>query len=89
MFAAIDGMLTSVFGYGKNATLSPRDVSIVSKSAGGGKEARTIAVAETGTGIRTGAEAMKMTAIVHTGADLLLRTAYCPDKFSHRVVLIR
>ena len=30
-----------------------------------------------------------MTAIVHAGADLLLRTAYCPDKFTHRVVLLR
>jgi hypothetical protein len=29
-----------------------------------------------------------MTAIVHAGADLLLRTAYCPDKFIHRVVLL-
>jgi hypothetical protein len=26
----------------------------------------------------------KLTAVVHVGADLLLRTAYCPDKFSHR-----
>jgi hypothetical protein len=29
-----------------------------------------------------------MTAIVHAGADLLLRTAYCPEKFIHRVVLL-
>jgi diaminopimelate decarboxylase len=26
-----------------------------------------------------------VTAIVHAGADLLLRAAYCPDKFPHRV----
>jgi diaminopimelate decarboxylase len=29
----------------------------------------------------------KITAIIHTGADLFLRTAYCPDKFSHRVAI--
>lgn len=28
------------------------------------------------------------TAICHAGADLLLRTAYCPDKFPHRVALL-
>lgn len=27
-------------------------------------------------------------ATVHAGADLLLRTAYCPDKFSHRLMLL-
>ena len=26
-------------------------------------------------------------AIVHSGADLFLRTAYCPDKFPHRLIL--
>ena len=30
-----------------------------------------------------------MTAIIHAGADLLLRTAYAPDKFNHRVALIK
>ena len=30
-----------------------------------------------------------MTAIIHAGADLFLRTAYCPDKFNHRVVFLR
>jgi diaminopimelate decarboxylase len=30
----------------------------------------------------------KITAVGHAGADILLRTAYCPDKFSHRVVLL-
>jgi diaminopimelate decarboxylase len=25
---------------------------------------------------------------VHTGADLFLRTAYCPDHFSHRIELL-
>lgn len=29
-----------------------------------------------------------ITAVVHAGADLLLRTAYCPDKFPHRIVLL-
>ena len=29
-----------------------------------------------------------ITAICHAGADLMLRTAYCPDKFSHRVALL-
>ena len=52
-------------------------------SSGAGTEAGT------GTGAGAGAGAMKMTAIVHAGADLLLRTAYCPEKFSHRVVLLR
>ena len=42
-----------------------------------------------GAGTGAGAGAMRMTAIVHAGADLLLRTAYCPEKFSHRVVLLR
>jgi len=28
-----------------------------------------------------------VTAVTHVGADLLLRTAYCPDKFSHRISL--
>jgi diaminopimelate decarboxylase len=27
-------------------------------------------------------------AITHAGADLMLRTAYCPDKFSHRLSLL-
>lgn len=27
-------------------------------------------------------------AITHAGADLMLRTAYCPDKFSHRLELL-
>jgi hypothetical protein len=45
--------------------------------------------AGTGTGAGAGAGATRMTAIVHAGADLLLRTAYCPEKFSHRVVLLR
>eukprot|EP01038_Epipyxis_sp_PR26KG_P008732 gene8732-11798_t len=27
-------------------------------------------------------------AIGHAGADVLLRTAYCPDKFSHRIALL-
>lgn len=30
----------------------------------------------------------KCTAVTHCGADLLLRTAYCPDKFSHRLVFL-
>ena len=30
-----------------------------------------------------------ISAIIHAGADLLLRTAYCPDKFPHRVVLLK
>lgn len=34
-------------------------------------------------------EGRSITAIIHAGADLLLRTAYCPDKFSHRVVLLK
>lgn len=34
-------------------------------------------------------EGGSITAIIHAGADLLLRTAYCPDKFSHRVVLLK
>jgi len=29
-----------------------------------------------------------VTAVVQAGADLLLRTAYCPDKFPHRLVLL-
>ena len=29
-----------------------------------------------------------LTAIAHAGADLLLRTAYCPDKFAHRVMIL-
>lgn len=34
-------------------------------------------------------ESESMVAIIHAGADLLLRTAYCPDKFSHRVAILR
>ena len=34
-------------------------------------------------------EGNSMIAIIHAGADLLLRTAYCPDKFSHRLVTLR
>ena len=56
---------------------------------------------EVGTGVESGVttgvesgigspvrEKSRMTAITHAGADLLLRTAYCPDKFSHRVALL-
>jgi hypothetical protein len=41
-----------------------------------------------GGGRREG-EGGSITAIIHAGADLLLRTAYCPDKFFHRVVLLK
>lgn len=30
----------------------------------------------------------ELVAVVHAGADLFLRTAYCPDKFAHRVEII-
>jgi hypothetical protein len=75
ILAATGGLLASVFAYSKNATPSRSSIDKESTSAGAGVGAE--------------AEAMKMTAIVHAGADLLLRTAYCPDKFSHRVVLLR
>jgi diaminopimelate decarboxylase len=29
-----------------------------------------------------------VTAVTHAGADLLLRTAYCPEKFPHRLRLL-
>jgi hypothetical protein len=77
ILAATGGLLASVFAYSKNATPSRSSIDKESTDAGAGVEAEAEA------------EAMKMTAIVHAGADLLLRTAYCPDKFSHRVVLLR
>jgi len=33
-------------------------------------------------------ETQQVIAIGHAGADVLLRTAYCPDKFPHRVLLL-
>jgi diaminopimelate decarboxylase len=30
----------------------------------------------------------KLVAVTHAGADLFLRTAYCPEKFAHRIVLL-
>jgi hypothetical protein len=75
ILAATGGLIASVFTYSKNATPSRSNID---------KENTSV-----GAGVEVGAEAMKMTAIVHAGADLLLRTAYCPEKFSHRVVLLR
>jgi hypothetical protein len=34
-------------------------------------------------------EETTQTAICHTGADLLLRTAYAPNNFSHRLALLK